>query len=192
MAGARAGAAAAVAQRAWAAARRADSLRPDRRLPGVGTRARLGLPKILERLPVGLRRPLPRVGGSGIFHCGACRLQGARDRPWPRRRRGLRGTPRGEDTDEAEAGEAGRRHEVPSVGNGRLGLYHVHPRDGREFEALVRFTMRPPVSLSRLHFTPGSHEVLYVPKGGHEKRLAARHPAHRIACPCEQETRGPK
>ena len=89
------------------------------------------------------------------------------------------------------------------MGNGRVGLYHVHPRDGREFEALVRFMMRPPVSLSRLHFTPGSHEVLSVPKGAHDepvpteaerkqKRLAARHPAHRIACPCEQETRCPK
>jgi hypothetical protein len=44
----------------------------------------------------------------------------------------------------------------------------VHPRDGREFEALVRYMMRPPVSLSRLHFTPGSHEVVYVPKGGHD------------------------
>ena len=44
----------------------------------------------------------------------------------------------------------------------------VHPRDGREFEALVRYMMRPPVSLSRLHFTPGSHEVVYVPKAGHD------------------------
>jgi hypothetical protein len=44
----------------------------------------------------------------------------------------------------------------------------VHPRDGREFEALVRYMMRPPVSLCRLHFTPGSHEVVYVPKGGHD------------------------
>ena len=42
----------------------------------------------------------------------------------------------------------------------------VHPRDPREFEALVRYMMRPPVSLSRLHFTPGSHEVVYVPKAG--------------------------
>ncbi len=42
----------------------------------------------------------------------------------------------------------------------------VHPRDGREFEALVRYMMRPPVSLSRLHFTPGSHEVVYLPKAG--------------------------
>ena len=40
----------------------------------------------------------------------------------------------------------------------------VYPRDGREFEALVRYMMRPPVSLSRLHFTPGSHEVAYLPK----------------------------
>jgi hypothetical protein len=44
----------------------------------------------------------------------------------------------------------------------------VHPRDGREFEALVRCMMRPPVSLSRLHFTAGSHEVVYVPKAGHD------------------------
>ena len=28
--------------------------------------------------------------------------------------------------------------------------------------------MRPPVSLSRLSFTPGSHEVVYVPKRGHD------------------------
>jgi len=45
----------------------------------------------------------------------------------------------------------------------------VHPRDGREFEALVRQMMRPPVSRYRLHFTPGSHEVAYVPKGGHDR-----------------------
>jgi hypothetical protein len=44
----------------------------------------------------------------------------------------------------------------------------VHPRDGREFEALVRYMMRPPVSLSRLRFTAGSHEVAYVPKSGHD------------------------
>ena len=44
----------------------------------------------------------------------------------------------------------------------------VHPRDGRDFEVLVRYIMRPPVSLSRLRFTPGSHEVVYVPKGGHD------------------------
>ena len=44
----------------------------------------------------------------------------------------------------------------------------MHPRDGREFEGLVRYMMRPPVSLSRLHFTPGSHEVVYVPKGGYD------------------------
>ena len=43
----------------------------------------------------------------------------------------------------------------------------VHPRDGREFEPLVRYMMRPPVSLARLHFTPGSHEV--VSKGGHDE-----------------------
>jgi Putative transposase len=44
----------------------------------------------------------------------------------------------------------------------------VHPRDQREFFALVRYRMRPAVSLVRLHFTPGSKEVLYVPKAGHD------------------------
>jgi hypothetical protein len=29
--------------------------------------------------------------------------------------------------------------------------------------------MHPPVSLSRLHFTPSSHEVVYVPKAGHDE-----------------------
>jgi len=45
----------------------------------------------------------------------------------------------------------------------------VHPGNGREFEALVRYMMRPPVSLSRLRFTPGSHEVAYAHKGGHDE-----------------------
>ena len=45
----------------------------------------------------------------------------------------------------------------------------VHPGEGREFEALVRYMMRPPVSLSRLRFTPGSHEVVYALKGGHDE-----------------------
>ena len=45
----------------------------------------------------------------------------------------------------------------------------VHPRDRRELEALVRQMMRPPVSLSRPHFTPGSHEVVHVLKGGHDE-----------------------
>ena len=30
--------------------------------------------------------------------------------------------------------------------------------------------MRPPVSLSRLRFAPGSHEVVYAGKGGHDER----------------------
>ena len=34
-------------------------------------------------------------------------------------------------------------------------------------ECLVRYMMRPPVSLSRLRFTPGSSEVVYTGKGGH-------------------------
>jgi hypothetical protein len=29
--------------------------------------------------------------------------------------------------------------------------------------------VRPPVSLARLHFSPGSHEVVYVPKPGHDE-----------------------
>jgi hypothetical protein len=32
-----------------------------------------------------------------------------------------------------------------------------------------RDMMRPPVSLSRLRFTPGSHEVVYARKGGHDE-----------------------
>jgi Putative transposase len=34
---------------------------------------------------------------------------------------------------------------------------------------LVRYMMRAPVSLSRLRFTPGSHEVVYARKGGHDE-----------------------
>jgi hypothetical protein len=49
----------------------------------------------------------------------------------------------------------------------------VHPRDGREFEALVRYVMRPPVGLSWLHFNPGSHEVVYVPRAGHDESAPA-------------------
>jgi hypothetical protein len=44
----------------------------------------------------------------------------------------------------------------------------VHPGDGREFEALVRYMMRSPVSLKRLHCSPGSPEVVYTRKGGHD------------------------
>ena len=44
----------------------------------------------------------------------------------------------------------------------------VPPRDGRESEALVRYMMRPAVSLARLLFTPGSHGVVYLPKAGHD------------------------
>jgi hypothetical protein len=55
----------------------------------------------------------------------------------------------------------------------------VHPRDGREFEALVRYMMRPPVSLSRLHFTPGSHEVAYsnAARGKHKKAAVPAEPS---------------
>jgi len=44
----------------------------------------------------------------------------------------------------------------------------AHPGDGRDFEALVRYMMRSPVSLSRLRFSPGAKEVVYTRKGGHD------------------------
>ena len=46
---------------------------------------------------------------------------------------------------------------------------YVPPGDGPGLEALVRYMMRPPVSLSRLSFAPGSYEVVYARKGGHDK-----------------------
>jgi hypothetical protein len=36
----------------------------------------------------------------------------------------------------------------------------AHPGDGRDFEALVRYMMRSPVSLSRLRFSPGAADEL--------------------------------
>ena len=47
---------------------------------------------------------------------------------------------------------------------------YAHPGDGRDFEALVRYMMRSPVSLTRLHFTSGATEVVYARKGGHDTR----------------------
>jgi len=44
----------------------------------------------------------------------------------------------------------------------------VHPGDSRDFEALVRYMMRSPVSLTRLRFTPGAKEVVCARKGGHD------------------------
>ncbi len=44
----------------------------------------------------------------------------------------------------------------------------AHPGDGRGFEALVRYMSRSPVSLKRLRFAPGSKEVVYTRKGGHD------------------------
>jgi hypothetical protein len=44
----------------------------------------------------------------------------------------------------------------------------AHPGDGREFEALVRYMMRSPISLSRLRFTPGAKDVVYTRRGGHD------------------------
>ena len=45
---------------------------------------------------------------------------------------------------------------------------YAHPDNGREFETLVRYMMRSPISLSRLRFTRGAKEVVYARKGGHD------------------------
>jgi hypothetical protein len=45
---------------------------------------------------------------------------------------------------------------------------YAHPGQGREFEALVRYMSRSPVSLKRLRFAPGSKEVVYTREGGHD------------------------
>ena len=50
---------------------------------------------------------------------------------------------------------------------------YAHPREAREFEALVRYMMRSPISLSRLRFTPGGKQVVYTRKGGHDARQPA-------------------
>jgi len=39
---------------------------------------------------------------------------------------------------------------------------YVRAEDSQAPEALVPYMMRPPVSLSRLRFTQGSHEVVYT------------------------------
>jgi hypothetical protein len=44
------------------------------------------------------------------------------------------------------------------------------PDNGRDFETLVRYMMRSPISLSRLRFTRGAKEVVYARKGGHDAR----------------------
>lgn len=44
----------------------------------------------------------------------------------------------------------------------------AHPAQGREFEGLVRYMSRCPVSLKRLRFAPGSKEVVYTRKGGQD------------------------
>jgi hypothetical protein len=46
---------------------------------------------------------------------------------------------------------------------------YVPAGDSQGLQALVRYMMRPPVSLSRLRFTPGSHEVVYARKQGHDE-----------------------
>jgi hypothetical protein len=53
------------------------------------------------------------------------------------------------------------RHSGFSVHNAVL----VAPGDGRSVEALIRYMMRPPVSLARLKLLPGSDQVLHFPKG---------------------------
>jgi len=45
---------------------------------------------------------------------------------------------------------------------------YAHPGEGREFEALVRYMSRSPVSLKRLRFVPGAKEVVYTRKGRHD------------------------
>jgi hypothetical protein len=44
----------------------------------------------------------------------------------------------------------------------------AHPGEGRDFEALVRYMGRSPVSLKRLRFAPGAQEVVYTRKGRHD------------------------
>ncbi|MGH7361394.1 MAG: transposase, partial [Candidatus Methylomirabilales bacterium] len=46
---------------------------------------------------------------------------------------------------------------------------YVPAGDSQGLEALVRYMMRSPVSLCRLRFTPGSHEVVYARKRGHDE-----------------------
>ncbi len=54
------------------------------------------------------------------------------------------------------------RHSGFSVHNTVL----VAPGDHKAVEALIRYMMRPPVSLARLRLLPGSDEVLHFPKRG--------------------------
>jgi hypothetical protein len=53
-----------------------------------------------------------------------------------------------------------------SGANPALDMGGERPADGRDFEALVRYMMRSPVSLRRLRFIPGAKEVVYTRKGG--------------------------
>ncbi len=46
---------------------------------------------------------------------------------------------------------------------------YVPAGDSRGLQALVLYMMRPPVSLSRLRFTPRSHDVVYPHKPGHDE-----------------------
>jgi hypothetical protein len=53
------------------------------------------------------------------------------------------------------------RHSGFSVHNS----VYLPPGDHQAVEALVRYMMRPPVSLARLQWLPGSEQVLHFPKG---------------------------
>jgi len=46
---------------------------------------------------------------------------------------------------------------------------YVPAGESQGLEALVRYMMSSPVSLSRLRFAPGFHEVVYARKGGHDE-----------------------
>ena len=61
------------------------------------------------------------------------------------------------------------RHSGFSVHN----TVHVSPGDQTALEALVRYLMRPPVSLARLQLLPGRDEVLHFPKGNGDDPASA-------------------
>jgi hypothetical protein len=68
-----------------------------------------------------------------------------------------------------------RQERIDLLMSWRRSDFSVHNRvqvsagDGQGLEALARYMMRSPISLSRLRFTPGSPEVVYLHKGGHDE-----------------------
>ena len=56
---------------------------------------------------------------------------------------------------------------------------YVPPGDHQALEALVRYMMRPPVSLARLKLLPGSDQVLHFPKGSGDDPSIREARAHR-------------